>query len=75
MFQPFTNDLPRADFHELLSPDILHQVIKGSLKDHLVTWVEEYLNQEHGPQVAKKILTDIDRRYVFQAFNDIQWLI
>lgn len=69
MFQPFTNDFPRADIYELLSPDILHQVIKGSFKDHLVTWVEEYLIQVHGPQIAKEILTDIDRRYVFQVFS------
>jgi hypothetical protein len=27
--QPFTNDFPHADIHELLSPDLLHQVIKG----------------------------------------------
>jgi Plavaka transposase len=41
--KPFTNDFPRADIHELISPDILHQLIKGTFKDHLVTWVEEYL--------------------------------
>ncbi|KAG1890562.1 uncharacterized protein F5891DRAFT_1131665 [Suillus fuscotomentosus] len=27
---PFTNYFPRADIHELLSPDILHQLIKGA---------------------------------------------
>lgn len=64
MFQPFTNDFPRADIHELLSPDILHQVIKGSFKDHLVTWVEDYLYKTHSSQKAKEILSDIDRRYV-----------
>ncbi|THH19453.1 hypothetical protein EUX98_g8777 [Antrodiella citrinella] len=44
---PFTNDFPRADIHELLSGDLLHQVIKGSFKDHLVTWVGEYLQRTH----------------------------
>ncbi|KAG2053883.1 hypothetical protein BDR06DRAFT_1051613 [Suillus hirtellus] len=36
---PFTNDFPRADIHELLAPDLLHQLIKGAYKDHLVDWV------------------------------------
>ncbi|KAG2342485.1 hypothetical protein BDR05DRAFT_1000806 [Suillus weaverae] len=36
---PFTNDFPRGNIHELIAPDILHQPIKGTFKDHLVTWV------------------------------------
>ncbi|KAG0695998.1 hypothetical protein DFH29DRAFT_991856 [Suillus ampliporus] len=59
---PFTNDFPRADISKLLSPDLLHQIIKGTFKDHLVTWVERYLLQEHGKTHAKEILDDIDRR-------------
>ncbi|CDO70545.1 hypothetical protein BN946_scf184573.g13 [Trametes cinnabarina] len=45
---PFTAYFPRADIHELISPDLLHQIIKGTFKDHLVTWVEEYLVITHG---------------------------
>lgn len=63
-FQPFTNDFPRADIHELLSPDILHQLIKGTFKDHLVTWVGEYLELHYGKKRAKEILDDIDKRSV-----------
>ncbi|KAJ6620106.1 hypothetical protein B0H10DRAFT_2362631 [Mycena sp. CBHHK59/15] len=59
---PFTWDFPRADIYELLSPDLLHQVIKGTFEDHLVTWVGEYLENEHGKAEAKKIMADIDRR-------------
>ncbi|KAG1719820.1 uncharacterized protein EDB91DRAFT_1284709 [Suillus paluster] len=44
----FTNDFPRADIHELLALDILHQIIKGAYKDHL--------------SQANIILDDIDRR-------------
>lgn len=61
--QPFTNHFPRADIHELLSPDILHQLIKGTFKDHLVTWVGQYLVAENGKTRAKKILDDIDQRF------------
>ncbi|KII90591.1 hypothetical protein PLICRDRAFT_106965 [Plicaturopsis crispa FD-325 SS-3] len=59
---PFTNDFPRADIHELLAPDLLHQVIKGTFKDHLVTWVGDYLVAEHGEKRGNEILDDIDRR-------------
>ncbi|KAJ6609225.1 hypothetical protein B0H10DRAFT_2298332 [Mycena sp. CBHHK59/15] len=59
---PFTWGFPQADIHELLSPDLLHQVIKGTFKDHLVTWVGEYLEQVHGKSDVKKIMADIDRR-------------
>lgn len=62
--QPFTNYFPRADIHELLSPDLLHQLMKGSFKDHIVSWVEQYLVNEHGKDEAKKIMDDVDRRFV-----------
>ncbi|KAG2045477.1 hypothetical protein BDR06DRAFT_1057650, partial [Suillus hirtellus] len=59
---PFTNDFPRADIHEMLSPDLLHQVIKGCFKDHLVTWTGEYLKEVHGEARANDIIDDIDHR-------------
>jgi hypothetical protein len=46
---------------------LLHQVIKGTFKDHLVTWVGEYLILEHGEGRANEILDDIDRRYVLST--------
>ncbi|KAF8509710.1 hypothetical protein BU17DRAFT_77813 [Hysterangium stoloniferum] len=58
---PFMNNFPRADINELISPDLLHQVIKGTFKDHLVTWVEKYLVLAHGRTQANEILDDIDR--------------
>ncbi|KAG1854631.1 hypothetical protein F4604DRAFT_1932696 [Suillus subluteus] len=59
---PFTSDFPQGDIHELLSPDLLHQIIKGTFKDHLVTWVKQYLEHTHGTSCAAEILDDIDRR-------------
>lgn len=58
----FTEHFPRADIHELITPDILHQLIKGAFKDHMVTWIEIYLKMTHGEQQMKVILSEIDRR-------------
>jgi hypothetical protein len=59
---PFTSEFPWADIHEIIAPDILHQVIKGTFKDHLVTWVRLYLEKIHGKNHANVILDDIDRQ-------------
>ncbi|KAK0449354.1 hypothetical protein EV421DRAFT_1889156 [Armillaria borealis] len=64
---PFTHGFPCTDIHELLSPDLLHQVIKGTFKDHLVTWVKEYIVQENDKKDATQILADIDRRYTISG--------
>ncbi|KAG1803414.1 uncharacterized protein BJ212DRAFT_1449906 [Suillus subaureus] len=44
---PFTNDFPRANNYQMILPDILHQLVKGAFKDHLVDWVEKYLKHYH----------------------------
>jgi hypothetical protein len=61
--QPFTSDFPRGNIYEMISPDLLHQIIKGTFKDHLVRWVGEYLVAENGQSKADEILDDIDRQY------------
>ncbi|THG93063.1 hypothetical protein EW026_g8064 [Hermanssonia centrifuga] len=60
--EPFTNDFPRADIYQLMSGDLLHQIIKGCFKDHLVDWINEYLKLEHGEARASEIIDQIDRR-------------
>lgn len=64
ILQVFTNDFPCADIQEMIVPDLLHQLIKGSFKDHLVTWVEKYLFIIHDAAVAWHIMDNIDHQYV-----------
>ncbi|KAF8124221.1 hypothetical protein EV363DRAFT_1403324 [Boletus edulis] len=58
----FTSNFPRSDIHALLAPDLLHQLIKGVFKDHLIDWVCNYLEETYGSTWAKEILDDINRR-------------
>jgi hypothetical protein len=63
--KPFTYFFPCADIHKLLAPDLLHQLIKGVFKDHLVDWVMEYLYVTHGEKKSLEIIEDIDCQYNF----------
>ncbi|KAK6971517.1 hypothetical protein R3P38DRAFT_3336719 [Favolaschia claudopus] len=58
---PFTWTFPRADIYNLIA-DLLHQIIKGTFKDHLVTWVGQYVEAVHTKKRAAQIMADIDRR-------------
>ena len=60
--QPYTSYFPRADIYELISPDLLHQLIKGVFKDHLVDWVGKYLEYLHGTAGSARVIDEIDRR-------------
>ena len=60
--KPFTDGFPQADIFELPSGNLLHQLIKGTFKDHLVTWVGEYLAVTHGEAQVKELLDEIDHR-------------
>ena len=45
--QPFMNYFPHVDIHELLTPNLLHQLIKGAFKDHIVSWIITYIKVKH----------------------------
>ncbi|KAF8899566.1 hypothetical protein CPB85DRAFT_1565532 [Mucidula mucida] len=60
--EPFTTEFPQADIHEMMASDLLHQLIKGMFKDHLVNWVGKYLELTEGSTRAKEIMDDIDCR-------------
>ena len=47
ILQPFTSHFPCTDIDELLTPDLLHQLIKGAFKDHIVTWIVTYIEAKH----------------------------
>ncbi|KXN87508.1 hypothetical protein AN958_08745 [Leucoagaricus sp. SymC.cos] len=59
---PFAEDFLYSDIYSMLVSDLLHQVIKGVFKDHLVSWIKEYIT-EVGPwstKKVKKIMSEID---------------
>lgn len=65
-YKPFTASFPRANIHELMAPDLLHQIIKGVFKDHIVTWVVEWMGLQPN---GKRIIAEMDRRYAVNVFT------
>ncbi|KAF9478925.1 hypothetical protein BDN70DRAFT_906459 [Pholiota conissans] len=56
------HSFPHADIHRLLASDLLHQLIKGTFNDYLVTWVGEYLHKIYGEKQSLEIIEDINHR-------------
>jgi hypothetical protein len=70
-YKPFTASFPRSNIHELMAPDLLHQIIKGVFKDHIVTWVVEWMGLQPN---GKRIIAEMDRRYAVNLFYSISYL-
>ena len=60
--KPFMTHFPCIDIYEMLLADILHQLVKGTFKEHLVHWIGEYLHLMHRESGVKNILDDIDHQ-------------
>ncbi|KAL0566427.1 hypothetical protein V5O48_015586 [Marasmius crinis-equi] len=63
---PFTHYFPRADIHEMLTPDLLHQVVKGCFKDMLVEWVWKYIELKYRDE-ALAVMDDTDKQKFFPS--------
>ncbi|TFK88136.1 hypothetical protein K466DRAFT_489540 [Polyporus arcularius HHB13444] len=46
VFKPFWADLPHTDIFTCISPDILHQIHKGVIKDHLLDWIKQIIGKD-----------------------------
>ncbi|KAI6006244.1 hypothetical protein F5J12DRAFT_905734 [Pisolithus orientalis] len=65
---PFTSMFLHVNIQRMLSPDILHQLIKGGFKDHLVDWVERYLIHIHGKGQHFKQWTGDDSKGLMKVY-------
>ena len=48
----------------MISQDLLHQVIKGTFKDHLVTWIVDYIKYVNIEGEARCLLDKLDHWYM-----------
>ncbi|KXN85618.1 hypothetical protein AN958_11080, partial [Leucoagaricus sp. SymC.cos] len=75
----FAENFPCGDIYSMLSPDILYQLIKGIFKDHLVSWIEEYLTKKspYSPKEEREILSKINHQISlappFKGLGFKQW--
>ncbi|KAN0140196.1 hypothetical protein V8E53_002092 [Lactarius tabidus] len=70
---PLTHSFPQANIHKLLAPDLLHQVIKGIFKDHLILWVGLYLECVHSKACHHLSYSFLLRISIVPSFPGLQW--
>jgi Plavaka transposase len=59
---PFTDGFDYSNIHEMIAPDILHQVSK-MLYDDLFEWIQKYLILKHPRVPLATIIRELDARF------------
>ncbi len=59
----------------MISPDLLHQVIKGAFKDNLMDWIYEYFPLTYGETKGKDLQDQLDQRYVLRTYAHLIHLL
>lgn len=70
VYSPFWEDLPFADIHIAITPDVLHQLYQGVLK-HLITWCQDLLTKEELDRRIRSLPPSFGVRHFDNGFSSL----